>query len=196
MSKTKNEWTDATWNPVTGCTKTSPGCANCCAQTMARRLQAMGSGKYARGFAPTLHPGFLSEPLKLKKPHSIFVCSMSDLFHEAVPFSFADQVMDTVRRSRRHRYQLLTKRALRMRDYFSQNDVPENVWLGVTVEDGAAKARMDALRGLAAPVLFISCEPLIGPLGEMDLSEIDWVIAGGKAGRGQGQRGRNGPFRS
>ena len=182
MRTTKIEWTDRTWNPVTGCTKLSTGCAHCYAETMANRLQAMGVEKYTKGFIPTLHEDTLGEPIKWKQPHTIFVCSMADLFHEAVPFSFIDKVMETVRQTEHHRYQILTKRATRMAEYFSQSVIPENVWLGVTVEAASEKSRIDSLRGLSASIRFLSCEPLIEDLGEINLSNIEWIIVGGESG--------------
>ena len=142
----------------------------------------MGQEKYANGFQVTLHNDCLDEPLAWKKPHTIFVCSMSDLFHKDVPFGFVDKVMDTIRRTPQHRYQLLTKRAERMAEYFLTHDVPENVWLGVTVEAQSSKPRIDCLRVLDAPIRFLSCEPLIEDLGELDLRNINWVIVGGESG--------------
>jgi protein gp37 len=142
----------------------------------------MGVGKYANGFTPTLHDDTLSEPLKWKQPHTIFICSMADLFHEVVPFCFVDKVMDTIRQTPRHRYQILTKRANRMAEYFAQTAVPKNVWLGVTVETASEKPRIDYLRRLQASVRFLSCEPLVQDLGEVDLTDIDWVIVGGESG--------------
>ncbi|MCL2827158.1 MAG: phage Gp37/Gp68 family protein [Oscillospiraceae bacterium] len=180
--KSKIEWTDRTWNPVTGCTKLSVGCAHCYAETMANRLKAMGVGKYKNGFTPTMHDSVLDEPLKWKKPHTVFVCSMADLFHDAVPFSFIDKIMNTIRQSPYHRYQILTKRAERMVEYFSSSDIPHNVWLGVTVESSSEKTRIDSLRTLQAAIRFISCEPLVEDLGEIDLTNIDWVIVGGESG--------------
>ena len=182
MRTTKIEWTDKTWNPVTGCTKLSTGCAHCYAETMAHRLQAMGVKKYANGFCLALHEEALGEPFKWKQPHTIFVCSMADLFHEDVPFSFVDKVIETIKRTPHHKYQILTKRANLMAKYFSQTAVPENVWLGVTVEAATEKSRIDYLRGLQASVRFLSCEPLIQDLGEVDLTDIDWVIVGGESG--------------
>lgn len=178
----KIEWTEKTWNPVTGCTKFSAGCAHCYAETMANRLKAMGVEKYSNGFTPTLHEESLFEPLAWKKPHTIFVCSMADLFHEDVPFEFIDKVMSTIQKTPWHRYQILTKRAQRMADYFSNADVPSNVWLGVTVENQQAKSRIDILRRMDAPVRFLSCEPLLEDLGELDLTNINWVIVGGESG--------------
>jgi protein gp37 len=179
---TKIEWTDKTWNPITGCTKISPGCAHCYAEVMARRLKAMRQEKYSNGFDVTLHEECLGEPLLWKQPHTIFVCSMSDLFHKDVPFDFVDKVMNTIRLTPQHRYQLLTKRAERMAEYFLTHDVPQNVWLGVTVEAQSSKSRIDCLRVLDAPIRFLSCEPLIEDLGELNLSNIDWVIVGGESG--------------
>jgi protein gp37 len=182
MKTTKIEWTDKTWNPVTGCTKISSGCAHCYAEVMARRLQAMGQAKYADGFRLTLHESKLLDPLVWKRPHTIFVCSMSDLFHQDVPDSFLDRVMGTIMLTPWHRYQLLTKRAARMANYFSSREIPKNAWLGVTVEDRARRERIDALRSLPATVRFLSCEPLLEDLDTVDLTGIHWVIAGGESG--------------
>ena len=182
MKTTKIEWTDKTWNPITGCSKISQGCANCYAEAMSHRLKSMRIKKYANGFDLTLHEECLSEPLSWKHPHTIFVCSMSDLFHKDVPFSFIDKVLDIIYRTPQHRYQLLTKRADRMAEYFLTHDVPHNAWLGVTVEAQSSKPRIDCLRILDAPIRFLSCEPLIEDLGELDLSNIDWVIVGGESG--------------
>ena len=183
MSTTKIEWTDATWNPVTGCTKTSEGCAHCYAEVMARRLKAMGTEKYKNGFKVTLHEDALNEPKKWHKPRNIFVCSMSDLFHKDVPFEFVDKVIQVIKDTPQHRYQLLTKRAERMKDYFMTREVPKNVWVGVTVELQTSKSRIDALRTIKnAPIRFLSCEPLLEDLGELDLTGIDWIIVGGESG--------------
>ena len=182
MKTTKIEWTDKTWNPITGCSKISQGCANCYAEAMSHRLKSMRIKKYANGFDLTLHEECLTEPLSWKQPHTIFVCSMSDLFHKDVPFSFIDKVIDIIYRTPQHRYQLLTKRADRMAEYFLTHNVPQNVWLGVTVEAKSSKPRIDSLRVLDAPIRFLSCEPLIEDLGELDLNNIDWVIVGGESG--------------
>ena len=182
MRTTKIEWTDKTWNPITGCTRASCGCTHCYAEIMARRLRAMGLEKYHNGFDVTLHEDDLNEPRRWKKGHNIFVCSMSDLFHESVPFEFIDQVLKTIRETPQHRYQLLTKRSERMAEYFVSRDVPANVWLGVTVECQATRSRIDELRNVPATVRFISCEPLIEDLGELNLSGINWVIVGGESG--------------
>lgn len=182
MKTTKIEWTDKTWNPVTGCTKISPGCAHCYAEVMARRLQAMGQIKYHNGFEVAMHERVLSEPLLWKKPHTIFVCSMSDLFHDDVPDAFLNKVMFIIAKTPHHNYQLLTKRAERMATYFSTHSVPQNVWLGVTVEAQITKHRIDYLRNLKAPIRFLSCEPLLEDLGYLDLTNVDWVIVGGESG--------------
>ena len=182
MRTTKIEWTDKTWNPVTGCTKISSGCTHCYAEVMARRLQAMGLKKYKNAFCLTLHEDSLGEPLQWRNPHAVFVCSMGDLFHEKVPATFLDKVMKTIEATPQHRYQLLTKRAKRMADYFHKRPVPSNAWLGVTVEAQASKERIDFLRGLDAEIRFLSCEPLIEDLCDLDLSGIHWVIVGGESG--------------
>lgn len=182
MKTTKIEWTDKTWNPVTGCEKISQGCAHCYAEVMSRRLKAMGLKKYENGFRLTLHEDNLNEPSQWNKPHTIFVCSMSDLFHKDVPFEFIDKVVDTIKRTPQHRYQLLTKRAERMAEYFHSREIPQNAWLGVTVEAQSSKKRIDCLRTLNAPIRFLSCEPLLEDLGELNLDNIDWVIVGGESG--------------
>lgn len=182
MKNTKIEWTQRTWNPITGCTKISAGCQNCYASVMAHRLQAMNSKKYANGFNLTLHEGYLKEPLMLKTPRTIFVCSMSDLFHEKVPFEFIDKIIDIIEQTPQHSYQILTKRAERMHEYFSSREAPINVWLGVTVENKTAKNRIELLRNTNASVRFVSCEPLLEDLGELDLRNISRVIVGGESG--------------
>ena len=182
MKKTKIEWTDKTWNPITGCTKKSAGCINCYAEVMAQRLKAMRLEKYRNGFELTLHDDNLDEPLLWKKAHNIFVCSMSDIFHENVPFEFVDRIIDTINQTPQHRYQILTKRSERMKEYFQTRDVPQNVWLGVTVECKTSKTRIDHLRDLNATVKFLSCEPLIEDLGKLNLDRIDWIIVGGESG--------------
>lgn len=182
MKTTKIEWTDKTWNPITGCTKYSEGCRNCYAETMARRLKAMGLAKYSNGFELTMHETSLNEPLKWKASCNIFVCSMSDLFHKDVPFEFIDKVINIIKLTPQHRYQILTKRAERMLEYFQDRAIPKNIWLGVTVENEQAKYRIDLLRQLNPTIRFLSCEPLLEDLGEMNLSNIDWVIVGGESG--------------
>ena len=181
MKTTKIEWTDKTWNPITGCTKFSVGCAHCYAEVMARRLHAMGVEKDGNEFKLALHEGCLEEPLAWKKAHNIFVCSMSDIFHNDVPFEFVDRIMHTIRQTPQHRYQILTKRAERMAEYFSTRQVPANVWIGVTVESVSSKTRIDYLRGIPAKVHFLSCEPLLESLGNLNLVGIEWVIVGGES---------------
>ncbi len=179
---TKIEWTDKTWNPITGCTQISSGCMNCYAKTMSGRLKAMGVKKYTDGFSLRLHEDILEEPVKWKKPHNVFVCSMSDLFHERVPDLFIEKVLTTIEITPHHNYQLLTKRAERMQHFFSSRKIPKNVWLGVTVEAQSTKNRIDCLRSLDASIKFLSCEPLLENLESMNLSGIDWVIVGGESG--------------
>jgi protein gp37 len=183
MKTTKIEWTDKTWNPITGCTKISAGCAHCYAENMARRLCAMGQEKYKNNFKLTLHEDTLSDPLLWQKPHTIFVCSMSDIFHEEVPFLFIDKIINTIAATPQHRYQLLTKRSARMAKYFATRPVPSNVWLGTTIETQAVKKRIDMLRMIPASIRFLSCEPLLEDLGELNLANIDWVIVGGESGK-------------
>lgn len=182
MKTTKIEWTDKTWNPITGCTKISAGCANCYAEIMARRLSAMGQTKYQNGFCLTMHDDVLDYPLQWKTPHLIFVCSMSDLFHKDVTDAFLDKVMKVLEQTPQHHYQILTKRAERMAEYFSSHSVPHNAWLGVTVENEQAKRRIEHLRTINASVRFLSCEPLLSDLGKTNFSDIDWVIVGGESG--------------
>lgn len=182
MKTTKIEWTDKTWNPITGCTKKSTGCIHCYAEIMAQRLKAMKIEKYRNGFDLTLHDDELDKPLHWKKSHTIFVCSMSDIFHENVPFEFVDKIMKIIELTPQHRYQILTKRSKRMAEYFQTRDVPQNVWLGVTVECQSSKYRIDNLRQLKATVKFLSCEPLIEDLGALNLNDIDWIIVGGESG--------------
>lgn len=177
------EWTEATWNPVTGCTKISAGCKYCYAETLSRRLEAMGVAGYEKGFAVSCHKERLQQPLRRKKPTMYFVNSMSDLFHSAVPFAFIDKVMETIRKTPQHIYQILTKRPETMAKYFARRKVPANVWLGVTVENKKhGLPRIDALRRIDAGVKFLSVEPLLEDLGKVDLSGIQWVIVGGESG--------------
>ena len=178
----KIEWTEYTWNPVTGCSKISAGCLNCYAERMALRLKAMGVARYESGFAVRTHDDLLDVPLKWRKPRTVFVNSMSDLFHEDVPASFIARVFETMRQSPQHTFQILTKRADRLEGLASQLTWPHNVWMGVSVEDSAAISRIGALVRTEARVKFLSCEPLIGPIPELPLSGIDWVIAGGESG--------------
>ena len=178
----KIEWTESTWNPVTGCTKISAGCKNCYAERMALRLRAAGSPNYANGFKVTLHPHALEIPLRWKQPRTIFVNSMSDLFHKDVPFDFISKVFDVMCRASHHRFQILTKRSGRLLKLSSKLTWPENVWMGVTVENADCTFRIDDLRKTNAAIKFISFEPLLGPILSIDLEGIDWVIVGGESG--------------
>lgn len=182
MKTTKIEWTEKVWNPSIGCDKVSSGCKYCYAESFARRLKAMGMEDYKDGFVFKVLPARLTEPMKIKKPTKFFVNSMSDLFHEQMPDEYLDMVFDVIRNTPRHIYQILTKRDKRMAEYFTKVQVPANVWLGVSVESGAFVSRIDSLRKISAKIRFISFEPLIGPVGELDLAGIDWAIVGGESG--------------
>jgi protein gp37 len=175
------EWTDATWNPVTGCTKVSPGCAHCYAETFAERFRGVPGHPYERGFDLTLRPERLDAPLSWKRPRRIFVNSMSDLFHDDVPDQFIYAVFDTMRRAHWHQFQVLTKRPQRAAQMASRLPWPPNIWLGTSIELQRWAWRADAIRQVPAAVRFLSCEPLLGPL-DLDLSGIHWVIVGGESG--------------
>lgn len=185
MASTKIEWTESTWNPITGCTKISTGCKFCYAEAMARRLKAMGQEKYRNGFELTLHPETLQEPYSWKKPKMIFVNSMSDLFHKDVPLDFIQKVFRVIKENPQHVFQVLTKRADVLRYYDSEGwlEWPHNLWMGVTVENKTVINRIENLRHTGARVKFLSCEPLLSPLENMNLQRIDWVIVGGESGR-------------
>jgi protein gp37 len=178
------EWTESTWNPVTGCTKISPGCKNCYAKRMAERLRLMGQPNYVNGFDLTLQPQALELPLRWKKPQRIFVNSMSDLFHQDVPFDFIQDVFDVMRRASWHQFQVLTKRAERLEQLSSSLQWESNIWMGVSIENAQYTPRIDCLRRTKAATKFLSIEPLIGPVGKINLSGIHWVIAGGESGPG------------
>lgn len=184
MSQSSIEWTESTWNPLTGCTKISPGCKFCYAERMAKRLQAMDQPRYANGFELTLHPDSLELPLSWKKPQRIFVNSMSDMFHEDVPTEFIHKAFDVMRRASWHHFQVLTKRSERLLALSPSIFWPENVWMGVSVERQDYVGRIDDLRRTAAVIKFLSLEPLLGPLRTLDLEKIDWVIVGGESGPG------------
>jgi len=184
MAASKIEWTESSWNPVTGCSKVSEGCRNCYAERMAKRLKAMGQSNYKNGFDVTCHPGALDLPLKWKKPRTIFVNSMSDLFHEDIPIAFLNRIFFTMNEARWHTFQVLTKRAERMERIADQFTWTPNIWMGVTVESAAEVARMDFLRNVHSHVRFLSLEPLLGPIPNLDLERIDWVIVGGESGPG------------
>lgn len=176
------EWTECTWNPVTGCTKISPGCRHCYAERMARRLQAMGQQNYANGFDLAVHPHMLALPFRWKKPQMVFVNSMSDLFHQDVPQEFIQEVFDVMRRAFWHTFQVLTKRSARLLELSPRINWPDNVWMGVSVETKDYVSRIDDLRETGAKTKFLSLEPLLGPLPRLDLRAIDWVIVGGESG--------------
>jgi protein gp37 len=182
MATTKIEWAESTWNPITGCTKISPGCKNCYAERMAFRLQAMGQANYANGFELTLQEHMLERPLQWKKPQLIFVNSMSDLFHKDVPLDYIQRVFDVMRRAHWHNFQVLTKRSQRLFDLSDEIDWPENVWMGVSVETQKYIYRVDHLRQTEAKIKFLSLEPLLGPLPQLNLEGIDWAIVGGESG--------------
>jgi protein gp37 len=176
------EWTEFTWNPVTGCVKLSQGCKNCYAERMAKRLKAMGSERYVSGFKPTLHWDLVDAPLSWRKPRLVFVNSMSDLFQDDVPEHFISKVFDSMVASPQHTFQILTKRSERLREMSSRLPWPKNVWMGVSIEDARVVNRAVDLASVPAAVRFLSCEPLIGPLESLPLENIDWVIVGGESG--------------
>lgn len=178
------EWTESTWNPVTGCNKISPGCKHCYAERMAERLRAMGQPNYRNGFELTLQPQMLALPLQWKRPQTIFVNSMSDLFHKDVPLEYIQRVFEVMTRAHWHRFQVLTKRADRLAELDPELKWPTNVWMGVSVENEKYVERIDDLRKTRANVKFLSLEPLLGPLRNLDLAKIDWVIVGGESGPG------------
>ena len=187
------EWTEATWNPTTGCDKTSPGCENCYALTLSKRLKAMGQVKYQNdgdprtsgpGFGLTLHPDTLEIPRSWTSPRTIFVNSMSDLFHKDVPESYIHQVFAAIAGTPQHQYQVLTKRSKRLAGIAGRLDWPPNLWMGVSIESARYRYRVDHLRTVGAAVRFVSAEPLLGPLENLDLKGIHWLIAGGESGPG------------
>lgn len=190
-TRTTIEWTEVTWNPTTGCDRISAGCDNCYALTLARRLKAMGAAKYQTdgdprtsgpGFGVSVHPTALAQPRMWRSPRVVFVNSMSDLFHARVPLSFVRDVFEVIADTPQHTYQVLTKRSSRLRKLADKLDWPPNLWMGVSVESSDVLVRVDDLRTVPAAVRFLSCEPLLGPLGGLDLDGIGWVIAGGESG--------------
>jgi len=181
-TKSSIEWTESTWNPITGCNKISPGCKNCYAERMAKRLKAMGSPNYVDGFKLTLHEHILKLPLNWKKPQTIFVNSMSDLFHKNVPIEFILRVFDVMNKTPWHTYQVLTKRSDRLKELNKKLTWGKNIWMGVSVENQDYTYRIDDLRKTDAYVKFLSIEPLIGPVRKLKLSKIKWVIVGGESG--------------
>jgi len=184
MSKSKIEWTESTWNPVSGCTKISRGCDNCYAERMALRLKAMGTRGYENGFEVTLHPHVLEKPLKMKKPQVIFVNSMSDIFHEKIPDAFIFQIFEVMNKAHWHTFQVLTKRPKRLVEIADKLNWTDNIWMGVTVEANAYVERVDYLRESPAKIKFLSLEPLIDSVDKIDYKGIDWVIVGGESGYG------------
>ncbi|RJP68518.1 MAG: phage Gp37/Gp68 family protein [Candidatus Abyssobacteria bacterium SURF_17] len=183
-AKSSIEWTESTWNPLTGCKKISPGCQNCYAERMAIRLQAMGQPNYAQGFKLALHEHVLDLPLRWKKPQTVFVNSMSDLFHAGVPEEFIRRVFAVMQKASWHRFQVLTKRSKRLLELSPELPWSPNIWMGVSVENKSYAYRIDHLRKSGAKVKFLSLEPLLGPLSNLNLDGIDWVIVGGESGPG------------
>lgn len=182
MSKSKIEWTEEVWNPVTGCDKVSQGCKYCYAETMSKRLKAMGKEKYRNEFRLTLHPHELERPFSWTNSRTVFVNSMSDLFHEQVPTEFIQEVFSTMNKTPRHTYQVLTKRSERLKEISDQLRWTDNIWMGVSVENEDVTNRIEDLKNTGARVKFLSCEPLLGPLSNLDLTGIGWVIVGGESG--------------
>ena len=180
----KIEWTETTWNPVTGCTKISYGCKHCYAERMSKRLQAMGMEKYRQGFKVVVHESVLQEPLKWKNPSLVFVNSMSDLFHKAVPTEFVQSVFGVMNEASHHTFQVLTKRPGRVKQIDARLDWAPNIWLGTSIESERWLDRLDRLKATGARTKFLSLEPLLGPLPDLDVSGIDWVIVGGESGPG------------
>ena len=183
-TQSRIEWTESTWNPLTGCTKISPGCKHCYAERMAKRLKAMGQPNYVNGFKLTMHEHVLEKPLEWKSPQVIFVNSMSDLFHKDVPLEFIQRVFDTMKRAHWHQFQVLTKRSDRLKELSSYLEWTDNIWMGVSVENEKYIYRIDDLRKTKAKIKFLSIEPLLGPLPKMNLKGINWVIVGGESGPG------------
>jgi len=184
MAQSSIEWTESTWNPLTGCTKISPGCKFCYAERMAKRLHGMHQPRYANGFELTLHEDLLELPLSWKKPQRVFVNSMSDMFHQDVPLAFIQKAFDVMRRASWHQFQVLTKRSDRLLELSPTIAWPGNAWMGVSVERQDYVSRIDDLRGTGAAVKFLSLEPLLGSLRDLNLAGINWVIVGGESGPG------------
>jgi protein gp37 len=184
MAQSRIEWTESTWNPLTGCNKISPGCKHCYAERMAKRLHAMGQPNYVNNFKLTMHPQALEKPLEWKTPQVIFVNSMSDLFHKDVPLEFVQQVFDVMKRAHWHQFQVLTKRSERLLELSPKLEWTDNIWMGVSVENADYTFRIDHLRKTGAKTKFLSVEPLLGPILKMNLKGINWVIVGGESGPG------------
>lgn len=183
MSRSKIEWTEVTWNPTTGCNKVSAGCKNCYAEIFSRRLKAMGSDKYKNGFKLTVHPEVIEEPYSWKKPRKVFVNSMSDLFHEKIQIPFLKKIFKVMNDTPQHIYQVLTKRSERLVELADNFEWTNNIWMGVSVEDEKVVQRIEHLKKTPAKIKFLSVEPLLGPLPNLGLDGIDWVIVGGESGR-------------
>lgn len=184
MNKTKIEWTDKTWNPITGCTQVSSGCKNCYAKKMAKRLHAMGNPRYKNEFQITIHEDLFKVPLTIKKPSVVFVCSMSDLFHEDVPYESIKKIFDTMKKADWHIFQVLTKRPERLLEFSQNYKIPKNVWVGTSVENDENIYRAEILKNVQAKIHFLSCEPLLGSLENLCLDNIQWVVVGGESGSG------------
>ena len=184
MAQSRIEWTESTWNPLTGCNKISPGCKHCYAERMAKRLHAMGQPNYVNNFKLTMHPQALEKPLEWKTPQVIFVNSMSDLFHKDVPLEFIQSVFDVMKRAHWHQFQVLTKRSERLLELSPKLEWTDNIWMGVSVENADYTFRIDHLRKTGAKTKFLSVEPLLGPIPKMNLKGINWVIVGGESGPG------------
>ena len=182
MNKSKIEWTDKTWNPITGCTQIGDGCKNCYAKKMAHRLHAMKNPRYENEFKVTIHEDLFDAPLKMKNPSVIFVCSMSDLFHEEVNFIHIEKIFHTMERADQHIFQVLTKRPERLLQFSKEHKIPDNVWVGTSLESETYRERVDILRNVKARIRFLSCEPLLGSLKHIDFKGIDWVVTGGESG--------------
>lgn len=182
MNNTKIEWTESTWNPITGCTQISTGCQNCYAKKMAKRLSAMGNPRYRNNFEVTIHRDLFNQPLEINSRRIIFVCSMSDLFHESIPFEIIVELFDIMEKANWHIFQVLTKRSERLKEFSENYKIPNNVWIGVTVEHESLSYRINDLRDIEAKVKFLSCEPLVGSLAKCDFQGIDWVVVGGESG--------------
>ncbi len=183
MAQSSIEWTEMTWNPTTGCTKISQGCKHCYAEIMSRRLKAMGVEKYKNNFQLTLHPETLVVPYSWKKPKIVFVNSMSDLFHEKVPLNYVKKVFKVMNENPQHIFQILTKRGHILNEFHKALEWTDNIWMGVSIENEKVLERVQFLRNTNAKIKFLSCEPLLAPLPNLDLSGIDWVIVGGESGR-------------
>lgn len=184
MNESKIEWTDSTWNPVTGCDKVSTGCDHCYAERMAKRLTSMNNPRYLNGFKATMHDDLLEQPLKKKKPNMVFVCSMSDLFHKNVTDDFIISVFETMNKANWHTFQVLTKRPERLKKLSSKLNFTDNIWIGTSVENSKYLKRVDLIRDIPAKVKFLSCEPLLGSLSGINLNQIQWVVVGGESGPG------------